>query len=158
MPHRKETDPTKTITILSVSPFQEDHLHLQEIVSRHEWTLCPDSRCVISTTPGVATARDILREHRLPIAVCERDLLPGTGRGLLDHISTLPDPPLLIVTSRLADEHLWAEALDLGAYDVVAKPFDPAEVIHTLRSAWLHWKGRHDIHTPRSKQHMAAAS
>jgi DNA-binding NtrC family response regulator len=43
----------------------------------------------------------------------------------------------------LADEHLWAEALNLGAYDVLAKPFDPTEVVRTLSQAWLHRASRH---------------
>jgi CheY-like chemotaxis protein len=44
------------------------------------------------------------------------------------HALCPPDPPMLIVTSRLADDYLWAEALNLGAYDVLAKPFDASEV------------------------------
>jgi DNA-binding response OmpR family regulator len=61
---------------------------------------------------------------------------------MLDHAGCLPNPPLLIVTSRLADERLWAEALNLGAYDVLAKPFDKREVIRTVTAAWLHWANR----------------
>jgi len=36
------------------------------------------------------------------------------------------------VTSRLADERLWAEALNLGAYDVLAKPFDSTEAMRVV--------------------------
>jgi FixJ family two-component response regulator len=54
---------------------------------------------------------------------------------------------MLIVTSRLADEHLWAEALNLGAYDVLAKPFDQEEVIRVLSSAWLRKRSRNEIGT-----------
>jgi DNA-binding response OmpR family regulator len=53
-------------------------------------------------------------------------------------------PPLLIVASRTADEYLWAEALNLGAYDVLSKPYHPAEVIRVLSMAWLHWRNRHE--------------
>ena len=45
----------------------------------------------------------------------------------------------LIVTSRLADDRLWAEALNLGAYDVLAKPFERMELVRSVSSAWLHW-------------------
>jgi FixJ family two-component response regulator len=45
----------------------------------------------------------------------------------------------LIVASRLADERLWAEALNLGAWDVLAKPFNHIEVIRSVKSAWQHW-------------------
>jgi DNA-binding response OmpR family regulator len=58
---------------------------------------------------------------------------------MLEDMTLLVDSPLLIVVSRLADEHLWAEALNLGAYDVLAKPFDAMELSRTLTSAWLRW-------------------
>jgi FixJ family two-component response regulator len=48
----------------------------------------------------------------------------------------------LIVASRLADDHLWAEALNLGAWDVLAKPFDRREVFRSVKSAWQHWHNR----------------
>jgi len=43
------------------------------------------------------------------------------------------------VSSRLADERLWAEALNMGAWDVLAKPFDKMEVIRSVQSAWRRW-------------------
>ena len=70
----------------------------------------------------------------------------------MENILVLPDPPVLIVTSRLADEYLWAEALNLGAYDVLAKPFDASEVIRVLYSAWRHWtdlRDRNPVRNPR---------
>ena len=45
----------------------------------------------------------------------------------------------MIVTSRSADERLWVEALNLGAYDVLAKPFDRDEVLRSVSMAWLNW-------------------
>jgi FixJ family two-component response regulator len=71
---------------------------------------------------------------------------------MLEHISLLPYPPLLIVTSRLADARLWAEALNLGAYDVLAKPFDATEVIRSASRAWRHWLERYEHHSNRTKQ------
>jgi DNA-binding response OmpR family regulator len=41
----------------------------------------------------------------------------------------------LIVCSRLADERLWAEVLNLGGYDVLAIPFHAGEVEHTVNAA-----------------------
>jgi DNA-binding NtrC family response regulator len=49
---------------------------------------------------------------------------------------------MLIVTSRLADDRLWAEALNLGAYDVIAKPFDASEVVRIAGLACAHWNQR----------------
>jgi hypothetical protein len=35
---------------------------------------------------------------------------------------------------------MWAEVLNLGAYDVLAQPFDPAEVFRVLTAAWQNWR------------------
>ena len=43
-------------------------------------------------------------------------------------------------TPRLAEGHLWVETLNLGACDVLAKPFDAAELEPVLNSAWLDWR------------------
>ncbi len=75
---------------------------------------------------------------------------------MLNHLSLFPDPPLLIVTSRLADERLWAEALNLGAWDVLAKPFDADEVIRIVTIACQHWQDRHRVYISRTKQRKSA--
>ena len=75
----------------------------------------------------------------MTVRVGERDLLSGTWKDVLEYTNSLPNAPSFIVASRLADEHLWAEALNLGAWDVLAKPFDRTEVIRSVRSAWQHW-------------------
>jgi len=36
----------------------------------------------------------------------------------------------------LADEVLWAEVLNLGGYDVLAKPFNSNEFIRVISMAW----------------------
>jgi hypothetical protein len=37
-----------------------------------------------------------------------------------------------------------AEALNVGAYDVLSKPFNRTEVIRIVSLAWLHWEERRD--------------
>jgi CheY-like chemotaxis protein len=94
----------------------------------------------------VVTANDVdgalraLEDARIPIVLCERELgKDDTWKTLLAGLAQLEDPPFLIVGSRSADESLWAEALNLGAYDVLARPFEPSEVMRTLCLAWLRW-------------------
>jgi hypothetical protein len=43
-------------------------------------------------------------------------------------------PPQLVVTSRLADAYLWSEVLNLGGFDVLAKPLMEKEVRQVLDS------------------------
>ena len=74
--------------------------------------------------------------------ICECNLGAGSWKDALDAIRNLASPPLLIVTSVHADEYLWAEALNLGAYDVLAKPFSPAEVTRVVDLACQRWANR----------------
>lgn len=139
-----------TSTVLSVSPLEEDHLSLQAIFGHSTWRLFSADR--------VSPALAFLHRHETSVVLCECDLMPGTWIDMLDNIRHLPQPPSLIVTSRLADESLWAEALNLGAWDVLAKPFDHTEVIRSVHSAWRHWHDRDELHTNRSKQAMTATA
>ena len=108
--------------VLSVSPSDEDCVSLERILNSN-WTV------TASATPASALA--VLRETPIPILICDCDCdpAPGAWHELLDRISLLPDPPLMILSSRLADERLWAEGLNLGAWDVLAKPFQTEETI-----------------------------
>lgn len=135
---KKPEGTSHRITVLSVAPMEEDHLVLSAILADSRWPLCPGSQWTLETAGSLPAALAVLDKTRIPLVLCESDLGAGTWREFWEHAATLPDAPFLIVTSRLADEHLWAEALNLGAYDVLAKPFDPTEVIRTLSQAWLH--------------------
>jgi len=130
--------PAPKIPVLSVAPRQEDHAALAEILANSQSPLGPGSGWSVETSPSIRSALTALRKHEPALVVCESDLGVATWRTLWDKIAALPNPPAFIVTSRLADECLWAEALNLGAYDVLAKPFDSVEVIRTLSQAWLH--------------------
>jgi len=76
---------------------------------------------------------------------------------MLHRISLLADPPLLILTSRLADERLWAESLNLGAWDVLPKPFQAGEAVRIVAAAWQHWQSRHDVYRRSTRQWGADA-
>jgi hypothetical protein len=42
----------------------------------------------------------------------------------------------------MADERLWSEVLNLGGYNVLAKPLNMKEVFHVVGLAWMLWKQR----------------
>jgi DNA-binding response OmpR family regulator len=85
-----------------------------------------------------------LQAGAIPVMIAEADSPSSPWRELLARIQPLPEPPALILAARIADERLWAEALNLGAYDVLAKPFVPHELIRSVTNAWLHWHGLRD--------------
>lgn len=117
------------ITLLSVSPCPNDHDTLADIL--------PVQILCASTFPD---AMKLLGRRAIGLVVCERDLPPHSWRDVLAAVTALRKRPLVIVTSLHADDHLWAEALNLGAHDVLAKPFDTAEVTRAVSTAALHWR------------------
>lgn len=122
------------VSVLSVSPLENDHATLQAIIRHSRWKLFKaDSH---------PEAVSILMQDQISVVVCEYHLKSGKWTDLLDHLNDFQHPPALIVTSRLADERLWAEALNLGAWDVLAKPFDRTEVLRSVKAAWQHWYNR----------------
>ena len=134
------------VHVLSVSPMDEDHFFLQDILNRLQGTLDPSRTFTVNSCTTLASALASLRKRQFEV--------------VLDQVTILPDPPSFIVTSRLADERLWAEALNLGAYDVLAKPFHHTEAVRVFNGAWRAW-GR-PVRLParreRDKWKMAAAS
>ncbi|MGC8792310.1 MAG: response regulator [Bryobacteraceae bacterium] len=122
----------RTVRVLAVSSAEDDLRFLRNLFDHSRW--------IIHTARGCAEAADFLCRNPMPVIVCDNQLADGSWRDLLRIVSTLPGHPLLIVTSRAADDYLWAEVLNLGGYDVLAKPFEPEEVIRVISLAWLHWK------------------
>jgi len=123
------------MTLLSLSPSGEDHLALAAFFPPPQWTLLTADRL----PPAVSS----FQQDEIAVIVCERDLPQASWVDVLNQVQRWANPPSLIVTSRLADEYLWAEALNLGAWDVLAKPFARAEVVRSVESAWghrRHWR------------------
>jgi len=152
-----ENNTTTTVKVLSVSPSREDHTWLRQIFSKSEWARYTLYKWSLATCRSVESAVSALKQGEVPIVLCEADLLRGTWREMLEESRNCSKPPLLIVTSRLADERLWAEALNLGAYDVLAKPFDEQEVVRILSLAGMHWNDRATVSRQVAPRVMYAA-
>ena len=54
---------------------------------------------------------------------------------MLRDLRRLAQPPQLIVTSRTADDYLWAEVLNIGGYDVLPQPLERDEVERVVAAA-----------------------
>jgi len=124
----------RAVNVLLISPFAEDHQHLAAILKHSNWQ-----------QHGARTQREafaFLRENITPVAICESELPDGTWQDVLGRLERMQCPPLLVVTSRMADDRLWSEALNLGAYNVLAKPLNMKEFFHVAGLAWMAWKQR----------------
>jgi DNA-binding NtrC family response regulator len=139
---------THRVSFYPSAPAMKTAAALESILNS-DWTVIARST--------VASAFSALRETPIPIVMCDCDISSGTWEDMVDQLSLLPDPPLVILTSRLADERLWAEALNLGAWDVLAKPFDPDETIRIAGIARQHWQDRHGVQFRRAKEGRSAS-
>jgi DNA-binding response OmpR family regulator len=83
-----------------------------------------------------------LDRHPIHVVIAETDLPDWNWRTALQELRGLDKPPQLIVTSRNADDRLWAEALNMGAYDVLSQPFERVEVARAVESARRHFEVR----------------
>jgi FixJ family two-component response regulator len=122
-----KTDIPRVTTVLSVSPLAEDYVSLQAFLDHSKWEL--------HKSDSVVSALAVIRRWDVSVVICEQDLSPGSWIDMQAELSLLRIVPPLIVTSRLADEKLWVEVLNLGAYDVLAKPFERAELVRTVLGA-----------------------
>ncbi len=141
-------DPAGTPAVLSVSPAEEDHRSLKTILGGSEWT--------VFEARDLPSALALLPHREIAVVVCEQFLQPGAWIDVLERLNALPAPPSLIVTSRCADERLWAEALNLGAWDVLAKPFRRSETLRVVRSGCERWRSAAES-AARPKRVMTAA-
>ncbi|MCS6914122.1 MAG: sigma-54 dependent transcriptional regulator [Myxococcota bacterium] len=90
------------------------------------------------TATAVATAEQALAEldaRPCDVVLCDlRPTQPG-GLDLIEDLRCRPRPPAVIVMSASGGMDLALEAIRRGAYDYIAKPFRPDEVIFVLRKA-----------------------
>jgi DNA-binding NtrC family response regulator len=116
------------VSLLLVSEQVSDWISLAGILSRSNWNLRVRTTCREALT--------LLRKTPLPVVICDDESSRGQWHAMLDDLSKLAAPPALIVSSRLADERLWAKVLNLGGYDVLVTPFEKTEVLRVCYQAW----------------------
>jgi DNA-binding NtrC family response regulator len=120
--------------IVLVSPVESESLALRQIFV--------DSQTSVHWFPTCQAALAFLWEHSLGVVISSARLADGCWKDLLNALSQIPHSPNLIVSSRLADNKLWAEVLNLGGYDLLLSPFEPEEVQRVSSAAWRAWQHR----------------
>lgn len=104
-----------------------------------------------------AEARAYLKLTPMRVVIAESELPDDGWREMLEDLRQNPEPPVLVVTARLADEALWAEVINMGGYDVLAKPLDTEEVSRVIGAALRHFENeRHAGRAPAKPVIMSA--
>ena len=126
-------------TILLVGAVENSRRGARSIFSQFSWST--------ERANNFGEASRLIRRDLHRVIVSEKDLPDENWKDVLEAAAAREDPPLIIVTSRSADEYLWAEVLNLGGYDVLAQPFDRNEVHRSVSLAFQHWQSRHEMAT-----------
>ncbi len=144
------TGAIQDLSVLAILDRESDIQGFRDIV--RQW----GARLHISST--LAGLRRQLDREPPDVVVCNTSLPDQSDwKHVLQEIESAGGLQPLIITSRLADESLWAEVLNLGGFDVVAQPFDREEVARVLGSAV---RERSRVRNPRRgarKEHAAKA-
>lgn len=133
--HFGKTDALRAVAALLASSSAYDHLYFDHVFARTNWNLFHAHNAL--------EAMELLRDNVVGVVVADERVEPGGWKRLLEAVQGSEYAPKLVVGSMLATEGLWGEVLNLGGYDVLARPFDAGEVLHSIGSAWLAWK--HDL-------------
>jgi DNA-binding NtrC family response regulator len=113
--------------ILFLSGHREDALRLSQMLRALPLTLYHAN--------SLARARTKLLKAEYCVILTEATLADGSWLDVLHLTRELPFEAEVVVTDSQADARFWSEALNLGAYDVMARPFYEPEVRRILYNA-----------------------
>jgi DNA-binding NtrC family response regulator len=88
--------------------------------------------------PTLRQARSRLDQAEYGVILTESALPDGKWLDVLHMVRESSQEPEVIVTDRVADARFWSEALNLGAFDLLAQPFYEPEVRRILYNACSH--------------------
>ncbi len=130
---------------LLIGDYENDRLLVHETFEKSGWRLYEalDRR----------EAMDCLERDGVHVVLAETGAPRWCWKEILSSLWLLPRAPQLIVTSRIADDHLWAEALNFGAFDVLARPLDRNELERAVASARRHFDSQ-----PRRAQSVGSSA
>lgn len=134
-----------SVSALLIGEYATERLLVYEIFRKCGWRLfeAKDRKQALQS----------LERNPVQVVIAESDLPRWDWRKVLHDLRRMAFPPQLVVTSRTADEHLWAEVLNIGAYDVLAQPLDGEEVERVVAAA----SRQFEQHEWRSRRALAAA-
>lgn len=90
----------------------------------------------LSLAGGVREAQAKLSEPAsYDLLFVDAELSDGSWKDILHLVTHLKKSCEMIVCCRYGNEHLWAEVIQCGAYDLIPEPYEEREVARIARSA-----------------------
>ncbi len=83
-------------------------------------------------TSRVSECFEVLSRQPIALVFCDRHLSDGSYRDLLKGSKPLSQKVRVVVTSRQADWDEYKEALQVGAFDLIASPCQPTDVLWAI--------------------------
>ncbi len=123
---------TNPVSAVLVGAYDSDRQVVQEVFRKQGWKLFEacDRR----------KAMEYLNRQKVHVVIAETDVPDWHWKKVLSDLRRMNQPPVLIVTSHLADESLWAEVLNVGGYDVLVQPLLSDELERVIASAHRHFE------------------
>ena|SRR5882762_4937604 len=143
-------DPVDVIQVLALLPSEGDRQSLRAIFIHSNWRL--------QFAVTLNELRESLKSSQLGVVITDAYLSDCGWKAVLETADRMEGQPSVIVSSRLADDRLWAEVLNLGGFDVLVMPFEQGEVLRCVVLAWHAWQDRSKVKRSRSRQRTLHAS
>ena len=121
----------QAVNALLIGRFGADRGFLRQLFRNSGWKL--------RMAANPRRALTCLHRNLIHVVLASSEIPGWTWQTVLHEVSKLSPRPALVVVSRLADDRLWAEVLNLGGYDLLAQPFDRSEVERVVLSARRHF-------------------
>ena len=106
----------------------------------------------------VSEVKEALDSQNVGIVFCDRRLSDGNYRDVLGLTRAQQRPMKVVVTSRLADWDEYLEALHHGAFDLIASPCRPTDVLWALIQARREEHERSGFVSPNAERARAASA
>jgi DNA-binding NtrC family response regulator len=143
-------DPVDAIQVLAILPSEGDRQLLRDIFVHSNWRL--------QFAGALNELQEGLKSRQLGVVITDSCLRDYGWKAVLETADRMEGQPSVIVSSRLADDRLWAEVLNLGGFDVLVMPFERAEVLRCVALAWHDWQDRSRLKRSGSRQRTLHAS
>ncbi|MBI3894582.1 MAG: response regulator [Acidobacteria bacterium] len=90
----------------------------------------------VSTVGSFQEAQQVLwGSASYDLIFVDSELPDGSWEELLEFLKNSPRASEVIVCSRCGDEHLWAEVIQRGAFDLLPAPYEEREIARVVQSA-----------------------